>query len=61
VLTATFEGREGLTPFAWWAARFSLWPLALLAALLAVLAAVLVPLWAARAARRPRAQAPAGG
>jgi apolipoprotein N-acyltransferase len=57
VLTATFEGREGLTPFAWWAARFSLWPLALLAALLAVL----VPLWAARAARRPRAQAPAGG
>jgi apolipoprotein N-acyltransferase len=24
------QGREGLTPFAWWAARFGLWPLWLL-------------------------------
>ena len=26
-LTGTFEGRNGLTPFAWWAARWGLWPL----------------------------------
>jgi apolipoprotein N-acyltransferase len=32
VLTGTVQGREGLTPFAWWASRFSLWPLALLGA-----------------------------
>ncbi len=31
VLTARVEGREGLTPYAWWTARLSLWPLALLA------------------------------
>ncbi|MEN9543526.1 MAG: hypothetical protein RLZZ598_359 [Pseudomonadota bacterium] len=31
VLAGTVEGREGITPFAWWAGRFGLWPLALLA------------------------------
>jgi apolipoprotein N-acyltransferase len=33
VLTARVEGREGNTPYATWAARFSLWPLLLLALL----------------------------
>lgn len=27
VLHATVQGREGLTPFAWWSARFGQWPL----------------------------------
>ena len=27
VLDAQVQGRSGLTPFAWWAARFGLWPL----------------------------------
>jgi apolipoprotein N-acyltransferase len=27
VLTGSVEGRTGLTPFAWWAGRFGLWPL----------------------------------
>jgi apolipoprotein N-acyltransferase len=27
VLTGSVEGRQGITPFAWWAARFGLWPL----------------------------------
>ncbi|MFZ4551798.1 MAG: apolipoprotein N-acyltransferase [Aquabacterium sp.] len=27
VLTATVQGMAGVTPFAWWAARFGLWPL----------------------------------
>lgn len=27
VLEATTQGREGVTPFAWWAGRFGLWPL----------------------------------
>ena len=31
VLQARVEGRSGITPYAWWAARWSLWPLALLA------------------------------
>ena len=30
VLVGEVQGREGLTPFAWWAARFGLWPLWLL-------------------------------
>jgi apolipoprotein N-acyltransferase len=38
VMQATVHGREGSTPYAWWAARFGLWPLALLA--LAALGAV---------------------
>jgi apolipoprotein N-acyltransferase len=37
VLEGRVEGREGLTPFAWWSARFGLWPWLVLA--LAVLAA----------------------
>jgi apolipoprotein N-acyltransferase len=37
VLEGRVEGRNGITPFAWWAARFSLWPLLGLA--LAVLGA----------------------
>ncbi|MDP1902029.1 MAG: apolipoprotein N-acyltransferase [Rubrivivax sp.] len=32
VLTGRVQGREGVTPYAWWAARWSLWPLALAAA-----------------------------
>ncbi len=43
-LDAAVEGRSGVTPYAWWAARFGLWPLALAAA------AVLAWAWA----RRPR-------
>ena len=27
VLTATVQGRQGLTPFAWWASRAGVWPL----------------------------------
>ena len=34
VLEGSVQGRTGLTPFAWWASRFGLWPLALGAALL---------------------------
>jgi apolipoprotein N-acyltransferase len=30
VLNAEVQGRTGLTPFAWWASRFGLWPLTLL-------------------------------
>ncbi|HZV93625.1 MAG TPA: apolipoprotein N-acyltransferase, partial [Caldimonas sp.] len=45
VLEASVEGRSGITPFAWWAGRFDLWPLAVLGA------AVLVAAIAAR--RRP--------
>jgi apolipoprotein N-acyltransferase len=38
-LDATVEGRTGLTPFAWWAARVDLWPLWALAALIVALSA----------------------
>ncbi len=38
VLEGTVEGREGITPFAWWAGRFGLWPL--IVAALAVVALV---------------------
>lgn len=31
VLVAQVQGRKGTTPFAWWAGRFDLWPLVLLA------------------------------
>ena len=36
VLDATVQGRTGMTPFAWWAARFNLWPLWALGALIVV-------------------------
>lgn len=39
VLKAPVEGRNGLTPYAWWAGRAGLWPLALLAAAVVLLAA----------------------
>jgi apolipoprotein N-acyltransferase len=32
VLEGKVQGREGLTPFAWWSARFGLWPWLVLAA-----------------------------
>ena len=35
VLLASVQGRDGLTPFAWWAARTGLWPLLVLALMLA--------------------------
>ncbi|MEO6030913.1 MAG: apolipoprotein N-acyltransferase [Burkholderiaceae bacterium] len=34
VLDAQVQARHGVTPFAWWASRFGLWPPALLAALI---------------------------
>jgi apolipoprotein N-acyltransferase len=34
VLLGTVEGRSGTTPYAWWVARFGLWPLWLLACLI---------------------------
>jgi len=37
VLEGTVQGREGLTPFAWWAGRLGLWPLFALALVLLVL------------------------
>ena len=43
-LTGTFEGREGLTPYARWVSAFGLWPLCWLA--------LLVVVWATWAARR---------
>lgn len=27
VLSGEVEGRQGLTPYAWWVSRFGLWPL----------------------------------
>lgn len=36
VLHAEVQGREGTTPFAWWAGRFGLWPLVLLAAVVSL-------------------------
>jgi apolipoprotein N-acyltransferase len=42
-LTGTVQGREGTTPYAWWAARAGLWPLGLAAA-----AAVLCLVWRRR-------------
>lgn len=37
VLDAKVEGRQGLTPYAWWASRFSLWPLLVVALALMLL------------------------
>ncbi len=47
-LDGHFEGRNGLTPYAWWVSRRGLWPLVALAAALCAVAAV-------RAALRRRA------
>lgn len=35
VLEGPVQGRSGLTPFAWWASRYGLWPLALFGAVVA--------------------------
>ena len=40
VLAGTVQGRTGITPFAWWAARFGLWLPALLASMLVLAAAL---------------------
>jgi apolipoprotein N-acyltransferase len=34
VLEAQVEGRQGLTPYAWWASRYGLWPLLIVAVVL---------------------------
>lgn len=38
ILEGTVEGRSGLTPYAWWASRWGLWPLTILALAAIVLA-----------------------
>ena len=40
VLEGSVQGRSGITPFAWWSARFGLWPPVLLAVALAVVLAL---------------------
>jgi apolipoprotein N-acyltransferase len=42
VLDGRVEGRTGVTPFAWWSARWGLWPL-LVGALAVVGAVALLP------------------
>jgi apolipoprotein N-acyltransferase len=51
VLRGQVQGREGLTPFAWWTSRYGLWPLGLIAAL--ALLAPRVPAWWRRLRRTP--------
>ena len=51
VLNASVQGRAGVTPFAWWAGRFSLWPLAGAAAVNVLVLALMAA--AERARRRP--------
>ena len=43
VLDGVVQGRTGATPFAWWAARFDLWPLWALGASIVLAAAVGAP------------------
>ncbi len=52
VLDAPVQARHGVTPFAWWASRFGLWPPALLAALTVAAFA-----WGSRGARQNLASA----
>ena len=40
LLLGTVQGREGITPFAWWASRFGLWPLWVIGVLVVVLSAL---------------------
>jgi apolipoprotein N-acyltransferase len=47
VLEATVEGRTGTTPFAWWVARFGLWPIWIV-----MLAIVFVAVYAGRTGAR---------
>jgi apolipoprotein N-acyltransferase len=49
VLAGSVEGRTGVTPYAWWVARFGLWPLWLLAL------ALLLPALRERLRKRPPA------
>lgn len=49
VLQGQVQGREGLTPFAWWASRYGLWPLALTASL--TLLVLRAPAWVRRLRR----------
>jgi apolipoprotein N-acyltransferase len=37
-LIGSVEGRQGTTPYAWWAGRFGLWPLWLLAITIVLIA-----------------------
>jgi apolipoprotein N-acyltransferase len=41
VLEGEVQGREGSTPFAWWASRFGLWPLTLFATLVLAICVVM--------------------
>ena len=43
VLVGTVQGRNGITPFAWWASRFGLWPLWLMAIAVLAIAAFTSP------------------
>jgi apolipoprotein N-acyltransferase len=43
VLDASVQGRTGMTPFAWWALHFGLWPLGLLGVAIVVIRAVCGP------------------
>ena len=47
VLRGEVQGRSGITPFAWWASRYGLWPLWLIAL------AVLAVLWRQRDSHPP--------
>jgi apolipoprotein N-acyltransferase len=47
VLRGEVQGRSGITPFAWWASRYGLWPLWLVAL------AVLAVLWRQRDSHPP--------